>query len=179
MQGHWHYGRKCIRCSYPRPLMWFRFIKSGHKWCSNGDSSKYAHPKICRSSLLSHMCGRVKCYFYRVTGTGRPNINIYLLRADVPKRPVPRPTPLIHIRLPPSSPSHPLATDTLASAPHKSPMTFTKLYNVAASSKTPEITSSFLDQMKEPKLQMIQMQQPKTVCWRTMWSKCVALIISP
>ena len=51
------------------------FIKSGYKGCPNGDSSKYAHPKICRSSLLSHRCDRVKCYFYHATGTVRPNLN--------------------------------------------------------------------------------------------------------
>ena len=128
---------KGIGCSYPHPSMCFKFIKSGHEGCS-----KYAHPKICRSSLLSHRCDCVKCYFYHATGTVTTLIKIY---SDLMclKRPVPHPTPLMHIRLPPSSPSCPLATDTLASVPHKSPTPFTKLYNVAASSKTPEITSAF------------------------------------
>ena len=81
--------------------MCFKFIKSGYKGCPKGDSCKYAHPKICRSSLLSHKCDRVKCYFYHATGTVRPTLNQDLPRNTVPKRPVSDPTPLMHIRLPP------------------------------------------------------------------------------
>ena len=33
--------------------MCYKFIKSGFKGCPKGDSCKYAHPKICRLSLLS------------------------------------------------------------------------------------------------------------------------------
>ena len=135
--------------------MCFKFIKSGHKRCSNGDSCKYKHPKIWHSSLLSHRCDRVKCYFYHATGMVGPTlIKIYSelmckgqFLAQLPWCISDYPQCL------------PLATDTLASVPHKSPMPFTKPYNVAASSKTRVITSAFLDQMKEMNPQMIQMQQ--------------------
>ena len=159
MQGHCRYGKKGLGCSYPHPQMCFKFIKSGHKGCSKGDSCKYTHPKLCRSSLLSHKCDRIKCYFYHVTGTARSNLNQDLLRTNVPKRPASHPTPLMHIKLPPSPPSHPLATDTIAFPTQTSPPPLTMPYNVAASCKTPDITSAFLDQMKELKSQMIQMQQ--------------------
>ena len=115
----------------------FKFIKSSYKGCPRGNSCKYAHPKICRSSLLSHKYDRVKCYFYHATGTVRSNLNQDLPRNTVPKRPVFNPTPLMHIRLPPLSPPHSLATDTQKYFP-----SFTKPYNVA-SSKTPHITSFF------------------------------------
>ena len=78
--------------------MCFKFIKSGYKGCPKGDSCKYAYPKICHSSLLSHKCDQVKCYFYHATGTVRPNLNQDLHRNTVPKRPVPDPTSLMHIR---------------------------------------------------------------------------------
>ena len=91
--------------------MCFKFIKSGHKGCSKGDSCKYTHPKVCHSSLLSHKCDRIKCYFYHVTGTVRSNLNQNLLRTNVPKRPASHPTPLMNIKLPPS---HPEATDPIA-----------------------------------------------------------------
>ena len=55
----------------------------------------------------------------------------------------------MHIRLPPLSPPHSPATDTQKSIP-----SFTKPYNVA-SSKTPDITYVFLDQMKDLKSQML------------------------
>ena len=93
--------------------------------------------KICRSSLLSHKCDRVKSYLYHATGTVRPNLNQDLPRNTVPKRPVSDPTPLMHIRLPPLSPPHSPATDAQNSLP-----SFTKPYTVA-SSKTPDITSVF------------------------------------
>ena len=162
MQGHCRYGEKGLGCSYPHPQMCFRFIKSGHKGCSKGDSCKYTHPKLCRSSLLSHKCDCIKCYFYHVTGTARSNLNQDLLRTNVPKRPASHPTPLMHIKLPPS---HPLATDTIAFPTQTSPPPLTMPYNVAASSKT-DITSAFLDQMKELKSQMIQIRcnKPKTFC---------------
>ena len=102
MQGHYRYGKKGLGCSYPHPQMCFKFIKSGHKGCSKGDSCKYTHPKLCHSSLLSHKCDRIKCYFYHVTGTVRSNLNQDLLRTNVPKRPASHPTPLMHIKLPPS-----------------------------------------------------------------------------
>ena len=57
----------------------------------------------------------------------------------------------------PSPPSHPLATDTIAFPTQKSPPPLTRPNNVAASSKTLDTTSVFLDQMKEQKSQMIQM----------------------
>ena len=171
MQGHCGYGKKGLGCSYPHPSMCFRFIKSGHKGCSKSDSCKYAHPKICRSSLLSHRCDRVKCYFYHVAGTFRPNLNQDLLSTNVPKRPPSHPTPLMHIKLPPSPPSHPLATDTIAFPTQTSPPPLTRPYNVAASSKTPDITSAFLDQMKELKSQMIQMQQTQNFMLKNIMSQ--------
>ena len=75
-----------------KPLI---IIKSGYKGCPKDDSCKYAHPKIF---LLSHRCDCVKCYLYHATGTVRPNLN-----QDIPRNTVPdsRPTPLMHIRLPP------------------------------------------------------------------------------
>ena len=75
-----------------------------------------------------------------------------LIRNTMPRRPVSDLTPLMHIRLPPLSPPHSLATDTQKSLP-----SFTKPYNVA-SSKTPDITSVFLDQMKDLKSQIQQTQ---------------------
>ena len=85
-------------------------------------SSTYAHPKLGCSSLLSHKCDFVKCYFCHATDTVKPNLNQDLLRTTVPRRPASQPTPLMHIRLPPPplSPSHPLATGTLDFHPHKS-----------------------------------------------------------
>ena len=168
MQGHCRYGEKGIGCSYPHPQMCFRFIKSGHKGCSKGDSCKYAHPKLCRSSLLSHKCDRIKCYFYHVTGTVRSNLNQNLLRTNVPKRPASHPTPLMNIKLPPS---HPEATDTIAFPTQTSLPPLTMPYNVAASSKTPDITSAFLDQMKELKSQMIQMQQTQNFLLKNIMSQ--------
>ena len=145
--------------------MCFKFIKSGYKGCHKGDSCKYAHPKICCSSLLSHKCDRVKCYFYHTTGTVRPNLNQDLPRNTVPKRPVSDPTPLMHIRLPPVSPPHSPATDTQKSLP-----SFTKPYNVA-SSKIPDITSVFLDQMKDLKSQMLQIQQTQNFLLKNIMSQ--------
>ena len=132
---------------------------------------KYTHPKLCRSSLLSHKCDRIKCYFYHVTGTARSNLNQDLLRTNVPKRQASHPTPLMHIKLPPSPPSHPLATDTIAFPTQTSPPPLTMPYNVAASSKTPDITSAFLDQMKELKSQMIQMQQTQNFLLKNIMSQ--------
>ena len=148
--------------------MCFKFIKSGHKGCSKGDSCKYTHPKLCRSSLLSHKCDRIKCYFYHVTGTVRSNLNQNLLRTNVPKRPASHPTPLMNIKLPPS---HPEAIDTIAFPTQTPPPPLTMPYNVAASSKTPDITSAFLDQMKELKSQMIQMQQTQNFLLKNIMSQ--------
>ena len=122
--------------------MCFKFIKSGHKGCSKVASCKYTHPKLCRLSLLSHKCDRIKCYFYHVTGTVRSNLNQDLLRTNVSKRPASHPTPLMYIKLPPSPPSHPLVTDTIAFPTQISPPPLTMPYNVAASSKTPDNLSS-------------------------------------
>ena len=145
--------------------MCFKFIKSGYKGCPKGDSCKYAHPKICRPSLLSHKCDRVKCYFYHATDTVRPNLNQDLPINTVPKRPVSDPTLLMHIRLPPLSPPHSPATDTQKSLP-----SLTKPYNVA-SSKTPDIISVFLDQMKDLKSQMLQMQQTQNFLLKNIMSQ--------
>ena len=38
MQGHCRYGEKGLGCSYYHTQMCFKFIKSGHKGCSKGDS---------------------------------------------------------------------------------------------------------------------------------------------
>ena len=54
----------------------------------------------------------------------------------------------MNIKLPPS---HPVATDTIAFPTQTSSPPLTMPYNVAASSKTPDITSAFFDQMKELK----------------------------
>ena len=70
----------------------------GYKGCPKGDPCKYAHPKICRSSLLSHKCDRV---IYHATGTVTPNLYQDLPRNTVSKRPVSDPNPLMHIRLHP------------------------------------------------------------------------------
>ena len=161
MQGHCRYGKKALVAHILTLQMCFKFINSGHKGWTKVDSCKYTHPKhpkLYRLSLLSHKCDRIKCYFYHVTGTVRSNLNQDLLRTNVPKRPASHPTPVTHIKLPPSPPSHPLATDTIAFPIQFSPP-LTWPYHVAASSKTPDITSAFLDQMKKLKSQMIQMQQ--------------------
>ena len=93
------------------------------------------------------------------------------------------PTPLMHIKLPPSLPSHPLATDTIAFPIQTSPPPLTMPYIVAASSKTPDITSAFLDQMKKLKSQMIQMQQTQNFLIKNImsqaWSPLPALKVAP
>ena len=158
MQGHCRYRGKGIGCSYPHLPMCFKFIKSGHKGCSKGDSCKYTHIKLCRSSLLSQKCDRIKCYFYHVTCTVRPNLNQDLPKTTVPKRPASQPTPLMHIRLPPSHP-----TDT--TFPHRNPHHIQD-YNVGASSKTPDITSAFLDQMKDLKTYVkLFLRSSKLLCY--------------
>ena len=93
----------------------------------------------------------------------RPNLNQVLPRNTVP---VSDPIPLMHIRLPPLSPPHSLATDTQKSLP-----SFTKPYNVAASRKTPDITSVFLDQMRDLKSQMLQMQQTQNFLLKNIMSQ--------
>ena len=150
---------KGLGCSYPHPPMCFKFIKSGHKGCSKGVSCKYTYPELCRLSLLSHKCDRVKCYFYHVTGTVRPKLNQDL--TTVPKRPASHPTPLMHITLPPSPPSPlPLLLLTPLLFPQQNLLhqIIDHNYIIVASSKTPDITSAFLDQMKDLKSQMMQMK---------------------
>ena len=106
---------------------------------------QYTHPKICRSSLLSHRCDRVKCYFYHATGTVRPNLNQDIPGNTVPTRSASCPTPPMHIRLTPSSPPHSLANST-----QKYPLSLTGPYNVAGSSKIPDITSVFFRSYEVP-----------------------------
>ena len=115
-------------------------------------------------------CDRINCYFYHVTGTSSPNLNQGLSRTTVPKRPASHPTPLMHIRLPPSPPSRPLATDTIDFLAPKSPP-HTRPYNVASSSDTPDITSACLDQMKDLKSQMMQMQQTQNFLLKNIMSQ--------
>ena len=64
-----------------------------------------------------------------------------------------------------------VATDTIAFPTQTSPPPLTMPYNVAASSKTPDITSAVLDQMKELKSQMIQMQQTQNFLLKNIMSQ--------
>ena len=71
------------------------------------------------------------------------------------------------------SPSHSSTTDTQKSLP-----SFTKPYNVA-SSKIPDITSVFLDQMKDLKSQMLQIQQTQNFLLKNIMSQAWPPLTSP
>ena len=130
MQGHCRYGKKGIGCSYAHSSMCFKFIMSGHKGCSKGDFCNYALPKICRSSLLSYGCDRVKCYIYHATGIVRPNLNQGILCTYKTSF---SPNSLDAYLIIPLVTISPSATDTLAFPTQKSPTPLTRPYNVAAS----------------------------------------------
>ena len=154
--------------------MCFKFIKSDYKECPKGDTCKYTHPKICCSTLLVHRGDCVKCYFYHVTGTVRPNLNQDIPRYMVPKSPTSCPTLLMHIRLPPLSPLHYLATDTQKSIPH-----LLDYIMLQSQSKTPDITSGFFISNEGPEVSDVTDAANPKLSAKEHYESSMALLTSP
>ena len=57
------HGKKGSARAYPHPPMCFKYIKRGLQGCAKGTSCIFAHPKLCRASLVSGKCNR---NFYHV-----------------------------------------------------------------------------------------------------------------
>ena len=81
--------------------MCFKYIKRGPKGCAKGTSCKFAHPKLCRASLVSGKCNRKRCYFYHVTNS-KTTENSRSSHERVSNSN--RATPLMHLNIPPYNP---------------------------------------------------------------------------
>ena len=166
MQGRCKNGRKGTNCSFPHPNMCFRFIRSGNKGCNKGSSCQYAHPKLCKASLTSKRCDRRNCYYYHVVGTSRPLTDISvpahrqlnskstpLMQIDVPYQQNPISTlPQIVSQLPPKGPisKGPIPQVSVPQVP---------VPQVPVNLSPSNEPSVFLEQLKELKMQMTQLQQ--------------------
>ena len=51
--------------------MCFKFLRNGARGCNKLDYT-YAHPKMCRISLITGRGARINCFYYHKTGTIRP-----------------------------------------------------------------------------------------------------------
>ena len=168
MQGRCKNGRKGTNCSFPHPKMCFRFIRSGNKGCNKGSSCQYAHPKLCKASLTSKRCDRRNCYYYHVAGTSRPLTDISvpahrqlnskptpLMQIDVPYLQNPISTlPQIVSHLPPKTPV-PIPQVSVPQVPVPQVPVHQVPVNISPSNEP----SIFLEQLKELKMQMTQLQQ--------------------
>ena len=136
-----------LKCSNDSSHLWWNW-----QFCKDLKIGVTPFPSIGlgrRATTTSHKYDRVKCYFYHATGTVRPNLNQDLPRNTVPKRPVPDPTPFMHIRLPPCH--------------HLTPRNLSHhlLNHIMLQPQLKPLISHlvFSDQMKDMKSQMLQMQQ--------------------
>ena len=183
MQGRCKNGRKGTNCSFPHPNMCFRFIRSGNKGCNKRSSCQYAHPKLCKASLTSKRCDRCNCYYYHVAGTSRPLTDISvpshrqlnskptpLMQIDVPYPQNPISTlPQIVSQLPPktqvpipqvSVPQVPVPQVPVPQVPvPQVPVPQVPVPQVPVNLSPSNEPSVFLEQLKELKMQMTQLQQ--------------------
>ena len=139
--------------------MCFRFIRQGKKGCNKGVSCQYAHPKLYCASLTSKRCDRRNCYYYHVAGTLRPLTDVVPPKKQVSSRP----TPLMQMEVTP--PSNPLPSahsqncipeHAVSNLPPKSQVSVPRGPLDHAPSNEPTV---FLEQLKELKTQMTQLQQ--------------------
>ena len=165
MQGKCKNGRKGTNCSFPHPNMCFRFIRSGNKGCNKRSSCQYAHPKLCKASLTSKRCDRRNCYYYHVAGTSRPLTDNFT-RYNNESIPVHRqfkskPIPLMQMDVP--FLHNPISTlpQKVSHLPPKThvPTPQVSLPQVPVNISPSNESSIFLEQLKELKTQMTQLQQ--------------------
>ena len=152
-------GKRGTNCSFPHPNMCFRFIRQGKKGCNKGASCQYAHPKLCRASLTSKRCDRRNCYYFHVAGTLRPLTDVVPPKKQVSSRP----TPLMQMEVTPPSNLLPSAhrqifipDHAVSNLPPKSQVTIPHGPHEHAPSNESTV---FLEQLKELKTQMSQLQQ--------------------
>ena len=125
---------------------------------------KVLHEKQCRASLVSGKCDRNRCYFYHVTGSARSNhMNVTSNPQNKMHGSNYHPTPLMQVSVPPPHVHKPVSnappTNT-ASPPAQTPI----------SDPQPAHTTSFLEELKEIRSQMVQMQQTQNLLMQNqMW----------
>ena len=136
----------------------------GPKGCAKGTLSlcNFVHPKLCRASLVSGKCDRNRCYFYHVTGPARSNhMNVTSNPQNKMHGSNYHPTPLMQVSVPPPHVPKPVSnapqTNT-ASPPAQTPI----------SDPQPVHTTSFLEELKEIRSQMLQMQQTQNLLMQNM-----------
>ena len=159
MQGRCKNGRKGTNCSFPHSNMCFRFIRSGNKGCNKGSSCQYAHPKLYKTSLTSKRCDRCNYYYYHVAGTSRPLTDI-----SVPahRQLNSKPTPLMQIDVPYLQ--NPISTlPQIVSQLPQVPIPQVSVPQVPVPQVLVNLSPSnepsvFLEQLKELKMQMTQLQ---------------------
>ena len=118
------------------------------------------HPKLCRASLVAGKCDRNRCYFYHVTGSARSN---HMNATSNPQNKMHgsnyHPTPLMQVSVPPPHVSTSCSPPTYtASPPAQTPI----------SDPQPAHTTSFLEELKEIRSQMLQMQQTQNLLMQNM-----------
>ena len=162
LQDHCMHDKKGSDCAYPHPPMCFNYIKRGPKGCAKGTSCNFVHPKLCRASLVSGKCDRNRCYFYHVTGSARSN---HMNATSNPQNKMHgsnyHPTPLMQVSVPPPHVPKPVSNapqSNTASPPAQTPI----------SDPQPAHTTSFLEELKEIRSQMLQMQQTQNLLMQNM-----------
>ena len=143
--------------------MCFCFIRSGNKGCNKGSSCQYAHLKLCRVSLTSKRCDRRNCYYYHVAGTSRPltDISVPAHRQLNSKR-----TPLMQIDVPYQQNPISALPQIVSQLPPKIQVPIPQVSvpqvpvpQVPVNLSPSNEPSVFLEQLKELKMQMTQLQQ--------------------
>ena len=171
MQGKCKNGRKGTNCSFPHPNMCFRFIRSGNKGCNKGSSCQYAHPKLCKASLTSKRCDRRNCYYYHGAGTSRPLTDNFT-RYNNESIPVHRqfnskPIPLMQMDVP--FLHNPISTlpQKVSHLPPKThvPTPQVSIPQVPVNISPSNESSIFLEQLKELKTQITQLQQMNSLIY--------------
>lgn len=74
LQGCCKFGRFGHRCSHEHPGFCRSFILKGEAGCNLKKNCPALHPKLCPKSLKDNTCPRIKCNYYHVTGSTRPNL---------------------------------------------------------------------------------------------------------
>ena len=130
--------KKGSDCAYPHPPMCFKYIKRGPKGCAKRTSYNFVHPKL-RSNNMN--------------ATSNPQNKMHGSNYH--------PTPLMQVSVPPSHVSKPVSnapqTNTV-SPPAQTPI----------SDPQPIHTTSFLEELKEIRSQMLQMQQTQNLLMQNM-----------
>lgn len=162
LKGSCKHGKKGPLCKFPHPPMCFKYIHKGSRGCNKGENCKYTHPKLCKSSVEHKSCDRINCFYYHIVGTSRPNINREHSQMLTP------PTPLMNIKLPNKElySKELYSKVTAQQQPRAQPIDL----NTSPQQKVNE-SNAFLDQLRDLKNQMSQIQQTQSILLQNLLSQ--------